>query len=59
MIKKHPRQIILSALLRLSEQAPFDIFTDLSSHAGPGPSGIWSDAVSIAHTAEPAGACAG
>src|SRR6195952_1205904 len=27
VIKKHPRQIILSALLRLSEQAPFYIFT--------------------------------
>jgi MFS family permease len=27
VIKKHPRQIILSALLRMSEQAPFYIFT--------------------------------
>src|SRR5208282_6369175 len=27
VIKKHPKEIILSALLRLSEQAPFYIFT--------------------------------
>ena len=27
VIKKQPKQIILSALLRLSEQAPFYIFT--------------------------------
>jgi metabolite-proton symporter len=27
VIKKHPRQIVLSALLRMSEQAPFYIFT--------------------------------
>ena len=32
VIKKQPKEIILSALLRLSEQAPFYIFTAFIAH---------------------------
>src|SRR5450432_682923 len=43
VIRKQPRQIILSALLRLSEQAPFYIFTAF----------IFANAVGTLHVAQP------
>ena len=40
MIKRNPREIILSALLRMSEQMPFYIFTVFVLEYGPRTSGF-------------------
>lgn len=47
-VKRHPREIILSALLRMGEQAPFYIFTAFVFSYGTGTLGVSRDFLLVA-----------